>query len=63
MWHHNLCLRKIIFLIIIIISISKEDNVLSMTANLPIGPLMHTDNGYYQTFLAYIFVSDAMLVV
>ena len=39
-----------------------EDNVLSMTANLPYGPPMNTDNDYYRTYF-YLFVSDALLVV
>ena len=38
-------------IIIIIISITKEDNVFSMTANLPYGHPMKIDNDYYQTFL------------
>ena len=37
----------IIKVTIIIISIFKEDNVLSMTANLPYGPQMNTDTDYY----------------
>ena len=53
-----------IVIIIIIISVSKEDNMLSMTANLPYGPPMNTDNDYYQTLFKLLFiVSDAMLVV
>ena len=36
-------------MIIIIISIFKEDNVLSMTVSLPYGPPMITD--YYRTTL------------
>ena len=31
------------------ISIFKEDDVLSMTVNLPYGPPMNTDNDYHQT--------------
>ena len=35
-----------------------------MTANLPYGTTMNTDNDYYQTSLFLdLFVSDAMLVV
>ena len=36
-------------IIIIIISIFKEDNIFSMTASLPYSPPMNTDNDYYQT--------------
>ena len=36
-------------LIIIIICIFKEDNVFSMTANLPYGPLVNTDIDYCRT--------------
>ena len=51
-------------IIIIIISIFKEDNVLSIIASLPYGPPVNTDFNYYQTFLDFfIFVSVAMLVV
>ena len=45
-----------------IISIFKEDNVFSMTANLSYSPLMNTDNAFYQAFLADL-LSDAVLVV
>ena len=37
-------------IIIIIISIFKEDNVFSMIASLPYGPPVNTDIGYYRTF-------------
>ena len=37
-------------LVIIISSLFKEDNIFSMTANLPYGPPMNTDSDYYQTF-------------
>ena len=50
-------------IIIIIISIFKEDNVFNMTANLPYGPPVNTDIGYYRTFLGLFCVSIAMLVV
>ena len=36
-------------IIIIIISISKEDNVFSIIASLPYGPPMNTDIDYYRT--------------
>ena len=39
-------------LVIIISSIFKEDNIFSMTANLPYGPPMNTENDYYQTFFS-----------
>ena len=44
-------------IIIIIIPIFNEDNVFSMSVNLPYGPPMNTDNDYT------LFVSDAMLVL
>ena len=51
-------------LIIIIISIFKEDNVFSITASLPYGPPVNTDNHYYRTFSDFfIFASVARLVV
>ena len=37
-------------IVIIIISIFKEDNVFSITASLPYGPPVNTDTDYYQTF-------------
>ena len=36
-------------IIIIIISIFKEDNVFSIIASLPYGPPMNTDIDYYRT--------------
>ena len=39
--------------VIIIISILKEDNVFSMTANLPYGPPVNTDIDHYQTFFIF----------
>ena len=50
-------------MIMIIISIFKEDNLLSITANLLYGLPMNTANDYYHTFLSDSFGSDAMLVV
>ena len=45
------------FILIIIISIFKEDKVFSMTANLPHGPPVNTDIDYYQTFFGlFLFV-------
>ena len=52
-----------IIIMIIIISIFKEDNISSMTANLPYSPPMNTDNDYYRPFFSDLFISDAMLVV
>ena len=50
--------------IIIIISIFKEDNVFSIIASLPYGPPVNTDIDYYRNFLDFfMFVSVAMLVV
>ena len=46
-----------------IISIFKEDNLFSMTANLPYSSPLNTDNDYYRTFIVDFFLSDAMLVV
>ena len=54
----------IIIIIIITISIFKEDNVLSIIASLPYGPLVNTDINYYRTFFGlFYFVSVTMLVV
>ena len=52
-------------IIMIIISIFKEDNVFSITASLPYGPLVNTDIDYYRTFFSdlFIFASVAKLVV
>ena len=41
-------------IIIIIISIFKEDNVFSITASLPYGPPVNTDTDYYQTFFGLV---------
>ena len=41
----------------------KEENIFSMVASLPYGPPVNTDIDYYQTYLDFIFVSVAMLVV
>ena len=54
--------KSIIKIIIIIISIFKEDNVFSIIASLPYGPPMNTDIDYYRTFFG-LFVSGAMIVV
>ena len=57
-------IKIILIIIIIIISIFKEDNVFSIIASLPYGPLVNTDIDYYQTFSDFfMFVSVAMLVV
>ena len=54
----------IIIIIIIIISIFKEDNVFSIIASLPYGPPVNTDIDCYRTFSDFfMFVSVAMLVV
>ena len=52
-------------MMIIIISIFKEDNVFSMTANFPYSPRVNADIEYYRTFfgLFFIFVSVAKLVM
>ena len=52
-------------IIIIIISIFKEDNVFSITASLPYGPPVNTDIDYYRTFFrtCFYFCSVARLVV
>ena len=50
--------------IIIMISIFKEDNVFSIIASIPYGPPVNTDIDYYRTFfILFMFVSVAMLVV
>ena len=51
----------LIIIIIMIISIFKEDSVFSITAILPYGPPVNTDIDCYQTFS--FFVNVAMLVV
>ena len=54
----------IIIIMIIIISIFKEDNVFSIIASLPYGPPVNADIDYYRTFSDFfMFVSVAMLVV
>ena len=51
----------IIIIIIIIISIFKEDNVFSIIASLPYGPPVNTDIDYYRTFSAFfMFVSSGV---
>ena len=53
-----------IIIIIIMISIFKEDNVFSITASLPYGPPVNTNIDNYQTFSdLFIFASVARLVV
>ena len=42
-------------IIIIIISIFKEDNVFSITASLPYGPPVNTAIDYYQTFFGLVY--------
>ena len=57
----NLLLTEVI---IIIISIFKEDNVFSIIASLPYGPPVNTDIDYYRNFSDFfMFVSVSMLVV
>ena len=57
-------MKLCLIIIIIIISIFKEDNVFSITASLPYGPPVNTDIDYYQTFFGLlIFASVARLVV
>ena len=50
----NLLLTDVI--IIIIISIFKEDNVFSIIASLPYGPPVNTDIDYYRTFSDFFYV-------
>ena len=45
---------SIIIMIIIIISIFKEDNVFSITASLPYGPPVNTDIDYYRSFFGLV---------
>ena len=45
-----------IMIIIIIISIFKENNVFSITASLPYGPPVNTDTDYYQTFFGVVYL-------
>ena len=54
----------LVVIIIIILSIFKEDDVFSITASLPYGPPVNTDIDYYQTFFGLVyFASVARLVV
>ena len=54
----------ILIIIIVIISIFKEDNVFSIIASLPYSPPVNTYIDYYRTFSdLFMFVSVAMLVV
>ena len=50
----NLNSEWLIIIIIIIISIFKEDNVFSITASLPFGPPVNTDIYYYRTFFGLV---------
>ena len=43
------------YVIIIIISIFKEDNVFSITASFPYGPPVNTDIDYYRTFFRLVY--------
>ena len=45
--------QAILTILPITLSILKEDNVFSMTANLPYGPPVNTDIDYYQTFFPF----------
>ena len=55
---------RTLIIIIITISIFKEDYVFSIIASLPYGPPVNTDIDYNQTFSDFfMFVSVAMLVV
>ena len=51
----NLLLTDVI-IIIIIISIFKEDNVFSIIASLPYGPPVNTDIDYYRTFSDFFYM-------
>ena len=44
-----------VIIIIIIISIFKEDNVFSITASLAYGPPVNTDIDYYRTFFGLVY--------
>ena len=46
---HPVKVQPFQIIIIIIISIFKEDNVFSIIASLPYGPPMNTDIDYYRT--------------
>ena len=46
---------RVLIIIIIIISIFKEDNVFSISASLPYGPPVNTDLDYYQTFFGLVY--------
>ena len=56
-------MKKQIIIIIIIITIFKEDNVFSMIASLPYGPQVNRDIDYYRTFSDfYCFVSVSCVI-
>ena len=46
---------RTIIMIIIIISIVKENNVFSMTSNLPYGPPMNMQTVFFPTFSVFDF--------
>ena len=50
-------------IIIIIISIFKEDNVFSITAILPYGPPVNTDIDYYRTFFGLVYFCSVVRLV
>ena len=49
-------------MIIIIISLFKEDNVFSMIASLPYGPPVNTDIDYYRTFFTLLSFCECCIV-
>ena len=46
--------QAILTILPMILSIFKEDNVFSMTANLPYDPPVNTDSDYYETFSFFL---------
>ena len=53
--YFNIVQPLVIIIKIIIISIFKKDNVLSMNTSLPYGLLMNTDIDHYQTYFFGLF--------
>ena len=58
----NLSIGAMLIIIIIIISIFKEDSVFSITASLPYGPPVNTDIDYYRTFFGLFYFCKCCVV-
>ena len=55
MVHTRMMAFELYDIIIITISIFKEDNGYSMNASLPFGPPINTDIDYYQAYFIYYY--------